>query len=89
MISGIAGKPVYDAQCGFRMYRLDTVAAAAYPRQGRFEWESQALVLACRKGFSVVPVDIATVYTDNGSHMRLLVDSYRFLRMYWRLAWMP
>ncbi|MDB5051132.1 MAG: glycosyltransferase [Fibrobacteres bacterium] len=89
MISRLAGKPVYDAQCGFRMYRLDALAAAGYPRQGRFEWESQALVLACRNGFSVVPVDIATVYTDNGSHMRLLIDSYRFLKMYWRLAWMP
>ncbi|HKP95466.1 MAG TPA: glycosyltransferase family 2 protein [Fibrobacteria bacterium] len=87
MISGLAGKPVFDAQCGFRMYRLDAVAAAGYPRHGRFEWESQALVLACRKGFSILPVDIATVYTDNGSHMRLLLDSCRFLKMYWRLAW--
>jgi glycosyltransferase involved in cell wall biosynthesis len=89
MISRLAGRPVYDAQCGFRMYRLDAVAAAAYPRHGRFEWESQALVLAGRKGFSIVPVDIATVYTDNGSHMRLAADSVRFLKMYWRLAWTP
>lgn len=89
MISRLAGKPVYDAQCGFRMYRLDALAAAGYPSEGRFEWESQALVLACRKGFSILPVDIATVYTDNGSHMRLALDSFRFLKMYWRLAWTP
>lgn len=87
MISGLAGKPVYDAQCGFRMYRLDAIGAAGFPRRGSFEWEAQALVLSCRKGFSIVPVDIATVYTDNGSHMRLLKDSLRFLKMYWRLAW--
>ena len=79
MISGLAGKPVFDAQCGYRMYRLDMLALAGWPEQGRFEWESQALVLACRKGFSVQPVDIATVYTDNGSHMRLLMDTLRFL----------
>lgn len=89
MISRLAGKPVYDAQCGFRMYRLSAIAAAGYPAEGRFEWESQALVLACRNGFSILPVDIATVYTDNGSHMRLALDSFRFLKMYWRLAWMP
>lgn len=89
MISRLAGRPVYDAQCGFRMYRLDAVIAVAYPRHGRFEWESQALVLAGRKGYSIVPVDIATVYTDNGSHMRLVADSIRFLKMYWRLAWTP
>jgi glycosyltransferase involved in cell wall biosynthesis len=87
MISRLAGKPVFDAQCGFRMYRLDALARAGYPRHGRFEWESQALVLACREGYSILPVDIATVYTDNGSHMRLLLDSLRFLGMYWRLMW--
>lgn len=87
MISGLAGKPVFDAQCGFRAYRLDVPATAGYPRQGRFEWEAQALVLACRSGFSILPVDIATVYTDNGSHMRLALDTLRFLKMYWRLAW--
>jgi len=87
MISRLAGKPVYDAQCGFRMYRLDAVFAAGFPARGRFEWESQALVLSCRKGYSVHPVDIATVYTDNGSHMRLAPDTLRFLKMYWRLVW--
>src|SRR5690606_5548511 len=89
MVSRLAGKPVYDAQCGFRMYRLDALAPAGLPRHGRFEWEAQALVLGCRSGFSIVPVDIATVYTDNGSHMRLARDSIRFLKMYWRLAWTP
>ena len=87
MISRLARRPVFDAQCGFRMYRLSAVAAAGLPAEGRFEWESQALVLAGRRGFSIMPVDIATVYTDNGSHMRLLLDSLRFLRMYGRLAW--
>jgi glycosyltransferase involved in cell wall biosynthesis len=87
MISSLAGKPVYDAQCGFRMYNLDAAAASGFPREGRFEWESQALVIACRKGFSILPVDIATVYTDNGSHMRLVLDTLRFLKMFGRLAW--
>jgi glycosyltransferase involved in cell wall biosynthesis len=87
MISSLAGKPVYDAQCGYRMYRVAAAAACGFPREGRFEWESQALVLACRKGFSILPVDIATVYTDNGSHMRLALDTLRFLKMYGRLAW--
>jgi glycosyltransferase involved in cell wall biosynthesis len=89
MISRLARRPVFDAQCGFRMYRLSAVEAAGLPPQGRFEWESQALVLAGRRGFSILPVDIATVYTDNGSHMRLAHDTLRFLRMYWGLAWMP
>jgi len=89
MISRLARRPVYDAQCGFRMYRLAAVEAMGLPREGRFEWESQALVLCGRRGFSLLPVDIATVYTDNGSHMRLFRDTLRFLKMYLRLAALP
>lgn len=87
MVSALAGKPVYDAQCGYRMYRIDAVFSAGLPAAGRFEWEAQALALCCRRGWSVLPVDIATLYTDNGSHMRLVMDTLRFLRMYWRMAW--
>ena len=89
MISRLARRPVYDAQCGFRMYRLSALGAMGLPREGRFEWESQALVQCCRRGFSLLPVDIATVYTDNGSHMRLFRDTLRFVRMYFRLAALP
>lgn len=89
MIARLARRPVYDAQCGYRMYRLAALDAMGLPREGRFEWESQALVLCGRRGFSIVPVDIATVYADNGSHMRLFRDTLRFLAMYLRLAALP
>lgn len=87
MTSALAGAPVHDAQCGYRMYRLEAALSAGLPAQGRFEWEAQALVQFCRKGHSILPVDIATLYTDNGSHMRLFRDTARFLGMYWRMAW--
>lgn len=89
MISRLARRPVHDAQCGYRMYRLSALDGMGLPREGRFEWESQALVLCGRRGYSILPVDIATVYTDNGSHMRLFRDTLRFLRMYMRLAALP
>jgi glycosyltransferase involved in cell wall biosynthesis len=87
LISGLAGKPIHDAQSGYRAYRLAAVEKAGFPCEGRFEWESQVLVLCCRRGFSVAAAEVATVYTENGSHMRLVRDTLRFLRMYWRLAW--
>ncbi len=87
VISLLASKPVYDAQCGYRMYRLDVLDKLVFPIQGRFEWEAQVLVLACRAGYTVAAVDIATVYTDNGTHMHLVRDTLRFLKMVWRLAW--
>jgi glycosyltransferase involved in cell wall biosynthesis len=87
MVSSLAGQPVHDAQSGYRMYRLEAALSADLPPEGRFEWEAQALVLCCRRGWSILPVDIATLYTDNGSHMRLAHDTLRFLRMYGRMAW--
>lgn len=87
LISALAGRPIYDAQSGFRVYRISAVAVSAFPRYGRFEWEAQALVLNCRHGFSVLPVNIGTLYTGNGSHMHLFRDTLRFLKMYGRLVW--
>ena len=85
IVSKLAGKPVFDAQCGFRAYRTDVVDR--YPREGRFEWEAQALILCCRAGFEVAQVPIHTIYSGQGSHIRLGRDTWRFLRMAGRLAW--
>lgn len=87
LVSLLAGKNVHDAQCGYRAYRLEAVKRAGFPAQGRFEWESQVLILCGRRGFSFAAADVSTVYTENGTHMRLVRDTLRFLRMYWRLAW--
>ena len=85
LVSRMAGGPVFDAQSGFRAYRLDLVEA--YPREGCFEWEAQALILCRRRGFDVEAIPIHTIYSGQGSHMRLGRDTLRFLRMYGRQAW--
>jgi glycosyltransferase involved in cell wall biosynthesis len=85
LVSTLAGRPVYDAQCGYRAYRLDLVASLE--RDGRFEWESQALIRAARAGYGIEKVPVRTVYGDQGSHMDLWRDSVRFLRMAGKFAW--
>ncbi|MCD6024042.1 MAG: glycosyl transferase family 2 [Fibrobacteria bacterium] len=84
LVSRLAGRPVHDAQSGYRAYRLDIVAAL--PREGRFEWESEALIRASRAGYGIEKVPVRTVYGDQGSHMDLWRDSARFLRMAARAA---
>ena len=85
LVSLMAGGPVFDAQSGFRAYRLDLLDA--YPREGRFEWEAQSLILCRRRRFEVEAIPIRTVYSGQGSHMRLGRDTLRFLRMYGKLVW--
>jgi glycosyltransferase involved in cell wall biosynthesis len=84
-----ARKRLWDSQCGYRMYRLDAVAAARVPTSGRFEWESEALVRLARAGYSVAKVDIATVYGSEESHIRPWRDTARFVRLWLRLWTLP
>jgi glycosyltransferase involved in cell wall biosynthesis len=79
LVSRLAGRPVFDAQCGYRAYRLEMVGLL--PPTGRFEWESQALILAARGGWDIGRVPVRTVYGGEGSHMNLARDTLRFLRM--------
>lgn len=80
-----AGKPLWDSQCGYRMYRLGAISIAGVPSCGRFEWESEAMVRIACAGFEIGKVDIATVYTDAGSHIRPWRDTFRFVKLWFRL----
>lgn len=85
LVSRLAGAPVFDAQCGFRAYR--SALTASLPPAGRFEWEAQALILAARAGWNLETIPVRTVYAGEESHMNLVRDTLRFLRMAGRLAW--
>ncbi|MEN9307447.1 MAG: hypothetical protein RL173_1379 [Fibrobacterota bacterium] len=80
-----ARKRLWDSQCGYRMYNLDAVRLAQIPSNGRFEWESEAMVRIARAGFDVAKVDISTVYGDAGSHIRPWRDTTRFVKLWFRL----
>lgn len=85
LVSRAAGRSLADSQCGFRAYRLDLLEQ--YPGEGRFEWESQALILCCRGGGVVENISVQTVYSGEGSHMRPGRDTWRFLLMLGKVAW--
>jgi hypothetical protein len=40
-----------------------------------------------RAGWEIEKVPVRTVYAGEGSHMRLVADTLRFVRMAGRLAW--
>jgi len=86
MVSWVAGATVYDAQCGYRMYRSAMLDQGVFPSMGRFEWEPAVLVNAVRSGFTVAKVPVRTLYPEGvGSHISHFRDIGRFLRMLWRL----
>lgn len=87
MVSKVAGAPVFDAQCGYRMYRVAMQEKGVFPSAGRFEWEPSVLLSAVRAGYQVAKVEVRTLYPEGvGSHISHFRDIGRFLRMLARIA---
>lgn len=78
IVSRLAGQPIPDSQCGYRLIArrvLDSVK----PHSGGFAFESEFLVLAARAGFVIGSVPIPTIYKDQPSAMRPWRDTARFI----------
>ena len=79
-ISRVCGQEIPDTQCGFRM--LDRQLVPELLSGGtRFEYETEVLIIASRKGYSIDSVPITTVYTDQVSKINPVRDSLRFFKM--------
>jgi hypothetical protein len=48
---------------------------------GRFDYETEMLILASRKGFRVESVPITTVYSDEVSSIHPVRDTIRFFKL--------
>ena len=78
------GHPVADAQSGFRAIRRHVVAEIS-PRGDRYEFETEFLILAGRRGHRITFVGIPTVYGGAvPSRFRPVRDSARIIRTLWR-----
>ena len=80
------GRPISDAQSGFRAMRPD-VAAEIRPKGDRYEFETEFLILAARRGYTLSFVNIPTTYdTVVPSQFRPIRDSARIVRTLWRFG---
>lgn len=78
------GRPVDDAQSGFRAMRRHVVAEV-HPRGDRYEFETEFLILAARSGSRFAFVPIPTIYqTPVPSQFRSIRDSARIVSTLWR-----
>ena len=85
LLSLQAGCRLFDSQCGYRMYRVEAAMGSRLPKQGRFEWESEALVRIARKGWKVGRVEVPTLYGEEVSNIRPWRDTSRFVGLWFRL----
>lgn len=83
IVSGLARHRIADTQSGYRAVRAD-VLRSVRPRSSRFEYESEFLIEAGRKGFTFGSVAIPTLYNAPGSHIDPFRDTIRFFRLVFR-----
>jgi len=86
--SAIAGQPIEDSQCGYRLYRREVLRRTPV-RASRYEVETEMAVRAARLGFRVAHVEIPTVYGDETSHLSKTRDVPRIVAMMFRLTFEP
>jgi glycosyltransferase involved in cell wall biosynthesis len=81
----LAGQPVGDSQCGYRLYGRRLLERTPIT-PGRYEVESEVIVRAARLGFRIAQVPIPTVYGTEESQIRTLRDVPRIVGVLARLT---
>ena len=83
--SALAGQPIRDSQCGYRLYGRRLLAITP-STPGRYEVETEIAVRAARLGFRLVDVEIPTVYAEERSQIRAFRDVPRIAGTLLRLS---
>jgi glycosyltransferase involved in cell wall biosynthesis len=83
LASRVGGRPVADAQTGFRAFTR-AVAETVRPRETRYDYEAAFLLGALERGFRVGSVPIPTIYNEAASHFRHWGDTWRLARVFAR-----
>src|SRR5213079_867823 len=79
-ISRVCGQRIPDTQCGFRMVHRQMVPDLLGGAH-RFDYETEVLIIASRKGYRIESVPITTVYSDEVSKIHPLRDALRFIKL--------
>ena len=79
-ISRLCGQRIPDTQCGFRLVHRSLIPDLLGGAE-RFDYETEMLILASRKGCRIESVPITTVYSDEVSSIHPVRDTIRFFKL--------
>lgn len=84
-LSSFVGVPIDDTQCGFRLFRAETLRKMRLSARG-YEIETEMLIKLRRLGGRVTSVPVSAVYNGRRSKLRPIRDTTRtcFLAVYYR-----
>lgn len=70
---------IWDSQCGFRAFRWRVLEGERYFTLN-YDFETEFLIKAVRRGVRIGWVDIPTIYGHSSSSIRRMRDTVRFVR---------
>ena len=79
-ISRVCGQKIRDTQCGYRMV-LRQLIPELLGGGHRYDYETEVLIVASRRGYQIESVPITTVYTDQVSKIHPFRDAFRFFKL--------
>ena len=79
-ISLLSAQQIPDTQCGFRMLDRQLIPQLL-GGANRFDYETEMLIIASRKGYRIESVPITTVYSDEVSNIQPMRDALRFFKL--------
>ncbi len=85
LISRTIGQRVPDSQCGFRMFHRSLAAEFLAMESSAFDFETEMLALAARRGCKIGAAPVSTIYGDEVSKIHPVRDTIKFFKLLKRL----
>jgi glycosyltransferase involved in cell wall biosynthesis len=79
-ISRVCGQLIPDTQCGFRMIHREVVPHLFLETHG-YDYETEMLIIAARRGFTIASAPVSTVYGEEKSKIHPVRDTIRFFKL--------
>ena len=83
LVSVRTGTEILDSQCGYRLIGMNVLSKVSIQSAG-YEMETEFLIKAVKKGFTVRYVPIETVYDGEKSHMTNWRTTLNFIKVLFR-----
>ncbi len=86
VVSILSGLRTTDVQCGFRLIDLRIFDKVGL-KTNNYQTESEMVIKAAICGYKVGFVPVSTIYRNEKSHIKPLIDTLRFINMAVRFLW--
>lgn len=80
IISWLCKQEIPDSQCGYRLVGRPVIEQLTFTT-GNYDTESEMLIQAARRGFTITSIPIRTIYTGQESKIHPGRDTLRFIRL--------